>query len=94
MTEIVTDQVTDEAVEVDEVTVQDDSNNILSQAAAEVLFAFKEVIGDGQWLSISGAANGEDFVIAVAINDHARQVNEMLAERFNDANRNTDTESV
>ncbi len=87
MTEIVTDQVTNEAVETDELIVQDDSSNVLSQAAAQVLFAFKDLIGDGQWLSIGGSANGEEFVIAVAINDHARQVNEMLAERFNNADR-------
>jgi hypothetical protein len=74
--------------ELNEVIVRDNAEEILKRGIADLIFSFKDLTEDSQWMSISGMSNEDKFCIAIGLNDKAVELEKMTKESFLNEDRN------
>ena len=66
------------------VNSQESSQEEFKQSVAALLFAFKELVEDGQWMSVNGNVDGQKFCVAVGVNETGIKMHELMIENFTD----------
>lgn len=76
----------EESVEegIEDVNAQEAREEEFKQSIAAVLFAFREAVGDAQWMSVTGHADNLPFCVAIAVQDKAEVLNGLIVENFGD----------
>lgn len=69
---------------VEDVNAQEASEEAFKQSVAGLLFSFKELVGEGQWMSVNGGVDGRSFCVAVAVEEKADILHDLIVTNFGD----------
>lgn len=73
-----------EILDNDILIVKDNEEEEFKNALANLLFAFKDIAGDSEWLSVATVLNHEKVCLVIALNEKAIELETLSKGLFNE----------